>query len=291
MAISYAIAGVAAAVSAYMRPAGLVIIAPLAIWVIVDARWRSGGRRSWRAVGAFAMALIVILGPWFVRNGMQTGVYGFSSLSAYNSLNFNLPQYFSYRDKKPIETVRARLHAEIGNISDDDQMRLENSGLIKAVVWREIRPSLVGYAVFHVSKSANFFWSPGLKYAVMYIRGFFAPQPVEPWMPDKSLVNSVLDGRFRDAGAWLAGNAAYIPESIILVLMSVGAVYFAFAARDRRAVFLVLLIIFFGMLTSPLSNPEYRIPALPLIYLCGFSGLWLWHLGRRVRTAGSQLAG
>jgi hypothetical protein len=256
------------------------MLIPIGIWAAWRI-WKSSDKMVVaRASIAFLATAFVVVSPWYVRNGIRTGVYALSSLDAYNSINFNLPVYLSYKSdyKVSIEDVRTDLHHKIGDISDEAQMDLRNSPMIKSVVWQTIKPSLFGYALFHISKTVNFFLSPGLKFEVGFVQGLWQSQPdqADSWHPQTSLVNSMLDGRWRDVFSLIGHNLLYLPESLFLLVMFTAGIYWYWRMRRSDAAVLIFGLVFFlAILTSPISNPRYRMPVAPFIYFAGVAGVVL----------------
>jgi len=276
---TYTLAGIFFGLSALVRPSGLYMIIPIGVWFL----WRifksefKGARRKeiLHPVLIFCLAAFLVISPWFMRNGVRTGVYALSSLDAYNTINFNLPVYLSYKGeyKQSIVDIRTDLHKKIGNLSDEEQMDLRNSALIKEVVWETLSPNLFSYAFFHTTKSANFFFSPALKLDISFFQGFFEGGVGESWHPQTSFINSIIDGRIKDVFRSLYQNIFYLPESIFLLIMFLLGLYWYWSARKSDSVKLIFLVVFFlALLTSPITNPRYRIPVTPFIYLAGVAG-------------------
>lgn len=274
--VNYALAGIFYSLSAYIRPGGLYMAIPIGIWIAWRLFKNPNRKDILRYAGIFFLISFLLIYPWVARNGAKTGVYAFSSLDSYGSLNFNLPLYLSYKYeyKRSIEDIRADLHRQIGNISDEEQMDLKNRPLIKDVVWRTLKPNLFSYSIFHVGKSINFFFSPSLKHSIGSLKGFWEGQPQEPWRPEMSLANSLLDGRFMDVLSIFYRNILSIPESLFLLVMFVGGIYWYWnnMLKTDSVKLLFLMIFFLALLTSILSNHRYRVPVLPLMYIAGLAG-------------------
>ncbi|MEK7539483.1 MAG: glycosyltransferase family 39 protein [Patescibacteria group bacterium] len=271
---AFGMAGLFYGFSTLTRPSGLYMIIPIGLWFIWRLFHDQNKRILCMHIGIFCIITAIVLGPWYIRNGIRTGVYSLSSLEAYNTLNFNLPVYLSYESEYQlsIEDVRTELHNKIGNISDDEQLDLRNSPMIKKVVWNEIKPHLFGYAFFHISKSMNFFFSSSLKHNASILRGFWEGQPQEDWHTQTSLINSIIDGRLKDVMVWLYTNIIYFPENVFLVCLFLLGLYWSIVSKSSNARLLFCFILFLGILTSPITNPRYRAPIVPFIYFSGFMG-------------------
>ncbi len=274
---AFGMAGLFYGLSALTRPSGLYMIIPIGLWAIWALLYNQNKESSFRTrIGIFCLIAALVLTPWYIRNGIRTGVYSLSSLEAYNTLNFNLPVYLSYESgyKLSIEDVRTELHNKVGNISEEEQLDLRNSPMIKKVVWNELKPHLLDYTLFHISKSMNFFFSPGTKHDVSILRGFWEDENKthDYWHPQTSLINSIIDGRQGEVLSWLYANIIYLPESVFLVCLFLFGLYWSIISKSHNARLLFFCIVFLGLLTSPITNPRYRAPIVPFIYFSGFMG-------------------
>jgi 4-amino-4-deoxy-L-arabinose transferase-like glycosyltransferase len=271
--IGYIISGISFGLSVLTRPSGILLLVPLAIFMLWNlCHSKEKGSYLLNSVYMIA-ALFLVVSPWIIRNGVRTGVYKIASVDSYNAINFNVPQYFNYRYGTPIEGVRSSLHAQIGGLSDLEQRDIKNSAIIKAVVWNKMRGHLLDYAVFHVSKSFNFFFSSGLKFDLNFLSSFYEDSPSNlVWHPEKSLVNSVLGGNMRQALGLFKENAIYIPESVFLLLVFILGLYWTISMRSRSASLFFGLIVMLALVTGQLSNPRYRIPVIPFMYITAAAG-------------------
>lgn len=188
---------------------------------------------------------------------------------------FNLPVYLSYKDKKPIEEIRSELSAKMGGLSDFQMRDSRNGPLMRKIEWDILKPNLANYVFFHVSKSVNFFVAPGSKLAYGFLEGFWQGVTIDTWHPETSFVNSLIEFRFRDVLSIIYQNILYFPESLFLLAMFVFGLYWSLFSKTSAAKLLVGCIIFLGLLTSPITNPRYRVPVLPLVYIAGIAGIYL----------------
>jgi hypothetical protein len=278
---NYVIAGLFLGVSTLVRPSGYYMIIPIGLWMLWRIVKRGENAENRKYVFKLGVALVftaaIVVAPWYVRNGVRTGVYSLSSLEAINTIMFNMPMYLSYKSNytRSIDSIRADLYKKAGNLTEDDLMDAKNSAKIKEVVWAELRPNILSYGFFHMSKSINFFFSPGLKYETDTVKSFWQESEGKVWHPEKSLVNSFIDRRWKDVFMWAFHNLFYLPESLFLLAIFIGGLYWCIASRLSASFLIFGNILFLAVLTSPLSNPRYRVPVVPLMYLSGIIGLMM----------------
>lgn len=270
---SYAIAGLFFGATTLIRPSGIFMIVPIGGFILLKLLSEKNKKEIFAGIFFFGLLFFLTISPWYLRNGLRTGVYRLASVDAYNALNFNVPQYFNYKNGTAIEDIRSSLHSEIGNLSDAEQRDIRNSSLLRKVVLQKMNNNFIRYAFFHISKSANFLLSSGVKSEMSYLQGFWVSGSTgELWHPQTSLVNSILDGRIKDVGRWFYENLIYIPESLFLLAMLVLGIYWSIIEKSNYPKLFLGLIIMLALITGQLSNPRYRIPVLPFIYLSGMAG-------------------
>ena len=272
--MTWALAGFVLGLSALARPSGLYMSIPILIWITINFFKAQDRKQLLRQTGAFMLALLVIVSGWSLRNMVRTGIFGFSSLSAYNTL-FNIPVYLSYKDKTPVEESRKVLTEKVGGLNDFQKRDIRNSAIMEKVAWEVLKPNIVNYTFYHVSKSANFFFSPGTKLVSRFAEGFWEDQPHDTWHPETSFINSLIEGRWGDVFMIIYQNILFFPETLVLVLMFIGGLYWSLFSPLKQAKLIVGLILFLGLLTSPITNARYRVPVMPLIYFSGLSGIVL----------------
>lgn len=272
--LSYGLAGIFLGLSALVRPSGFYMVVPFGIWLIICLCKTNDRKHLLVQSGIFFLGLLIITLPWTIRNGVRTGVYEFSSLSTYNTM-FNIPVYLSYRDKRAIEDIRADLDKMMGGLTDTEKRDSRNGALMRKIEWNILKPSFLHYTFFHVSKSANFFFSPGLKLDANALKGFWEGQPIETWHPETSFMNSLIERRWNDVFRVIKQNMLYVPESIFLLLMFIFGLYWSLFSRFPAAKLIFGCVLFMGLLTSPITNPRYRAPITPFVYLSGIAGISL----------------
>ncbi|MES2216172.1 MAG: glycosyltransferase family 39 protein [Patescibacteria group bacterium] len=272
----WALAGFTLGLSALARPSGFYMSIPIGIWILIRL-WRVGkGNRKplLKKAVIFFVGLCLVVTTWTIRNGVRTSVYEFSSLSTYNTM-FNIPVYLSYKDKRSIEDIRADLDQKMGGLTDTEKRDSRNGPLMRKIEKDILLPNLPNYLFFHISKSINFFVAPGSKFAYGFLLGFWDGQPIDTWHPETSFVNSLIEGRWRDVGRVLYQNIVYFPESLFLLIMCAFGLYWSLFSRNPYAKLIFGMVVFLALLTSPITNPRYRVPVLPFIYFSGIAGITL----------------
>ena len=121
-------AGIVLGLATLIRPVGLVLLVPLALWMGITS-----DQKRLRAVALFVLSWFIIVLPWTLRNGYVFGVYAVSDVVERKLLLYDAPIYAgeqSGKDTKTmLEDVRARIAASTGKepreltLADRDAMR------------------------------------------------------------------------------------------------------------------------------------------------------------------------
>lgn len=197
-------------------------------------------RRWWKNAIVFGVAFVLVLSPWLVRNKIQTGVIGISSISAYNLLYYNIPPENGFAER-------------LSDISDQQARSLAYSAKLSHLAFSYIKAHPVSYMLHHLSGLPHFFFSSGAKY-------FF--------------VSGVKAFRSDHIPALLF----HLESFVWLVLLLVAFAGLIIRSGRRTILFGFMVIVwYFALVTGPVAVARYRLPASPFLFLLAVSG---YHLMR-----------
>lgn len=253
--------GLLLAVAVLTRPVGLVLILPFAGWVAALAE---PGRRC-RALGAFLVPVMVLVGGWQLRNGLVAGAYTPSHGPAKFLLLSRGADILSQRDGVPFAAARARLVHEIETATVPPGTRRESLYLARALELFRAHPGLL-------------LWTQ--------VR----------WLPELMLGTGAAGltarlGLAEPGGQTVSSMTLSAAAAIHLLLLYVGAGLalrdrLRSAGREQRAVAGLAALILALMLasTGPQGYSRLRIPFAPLLAVLagvGLSPLLEGRLGRQ----------
>lgn len=83
----------------YMRPIGLVLLAPVGIDMVIH----SVNKKAWRWLAIATLLPAVLIGPWVLRNGQTTGYYTFNSMGPMGMVHGRIGGMEAQRAGLPME--------------------------------------------------------------------------------------------------------------------------------------------------------------------------------------------
>lgn len=251
-------AGIMLGLAVLVRPIAIyavVIFLPSYFWI----HWSAMARKKILIASAvFLASAVAVISPWMIRNYAETGILGLSSVTAYNLYSYNVPGFLAWKGMSAAE-ARKTVLAETGK-SQAEARLLENSGAILAVMKRILLADPVRYAVYHWTNSMPFIASSGLSLYDSLNAGAYGHRLWAGNLPSRL--------RYAEDAAW------------ILVLALACAGLYVFLKKDRRAAPFFAIIMYFWLMTGPVADARYRLPAEPWLIILAV-GL-LWHISRRL---------
>ncbi len=277
--------GLLLAVATYIRPLTLYI--PLLfVCCYFLVYMRSGWGTIGKSMTAFMLVFWAVIIPWIYHNGTKSGVYTFSTIGTYNLVFFNASDF---------------LEKHFGNTSTEFltyQKQLDTIPMYNArpqKPWNEIvaLPKHVlamyprGYIAYHLSYLSVFFISSGARYDVQMIhypkvKAFFGLSEGIP-----SLLSEIKAHHFKGAFVTLSSQGVFTVERLLLCVLTLASLIAVFATRSPKVrnllLVLLLIILYFAVLTGPASIPRYRLPVDPLIFLLGLFALSRYYVMLKMR--------
>jgi 4-amino-4-deoxy-L-arabinose transferase-like glycosyltransferase len=228
------------ALGIYIRPIGMYL--PI---VLIGLSWlvRTLSFKQWLTKAVIMIGIIgVMVTPWFIRNHSITNVWGFSSVSAYNLLYYNAPQFLAHRTRETVADARDQLFSGIG-LTPETARGLESSKTVSHAAFAVIETHPISYTFYHLTAGLPFFYTSGLKTAAVFILGLAHT--------NYTLVKILF---LLESLSWLVFS--------ILALASLGQL------RYKKAILVFVCIIgYYFVLTGPVVYSRYRMPASPFIFI------------------------
>ncbi len=271
------------------RPIALYLFVPFLLDSLV---WYRGARRrqGWTRIGALALGVALSAGPWIVRNIVQGGPVGVSSIAENNLLHFRAAgAMVAYHREMTLEDAQAILDAEFARRLPPRATPREIAALQRELAF-EVLWNYKGSAILMTLEGLGQMLS-GSEFPWFSYRfwGVHSWQPsVSVALREKGLTAAleVLAGRGWTGAlhvllrAWEGG----LPWLLYLAAL-VGVPRAWKRPRLRRSMLLYLACVgvLLGLASGRDSCPRFRVPAAPcLALLAGFG------LGLPRRNSGSE---
>jgi 4-amino-4-deoxy-L-arabinose transferase-like glycosyltransferase len=238
----YLLAGVVISAAIYVRPVGIYtpfFLIPL-LYVVKKMHFKYFAQ----AAVLFVIPLIIFLTPWFVRNYIQEGKMGFSSVTSYNLFYYNVPQFIKFTDKIPESQTINRFLQE-SNLTVAEARMLRNKDILSSVALPYIKNNFIKYLAFHLYTSIK----GGAITSSLKASAIFMHQ--------------------------IKGNAQQEPERFIytlerlawLVVCILSLASLIFAKGQRLLLVCCICFLYFIITLGPVGYARYRMPASPFIFI------------------------
>jgi 4-amino-4-deoxy-L-arabinose transferase-like glycosyltransferase len=265
--------GVLLAGATLVRPIAFfspVILISFLIW-----QYRNPVERRWiiRSVGLFLIAFILVLTTWLVRNERISGHSKLSSLSAYNLFHYNVPEYIATKEGIDVSEAREQFESQISPEAKNNQRSLIHSSELSKVTTPFLREHFISYIFFHIFKTIPFFLASGTETTIDIYNSLFAAD-TNIQIVQQNLTSLLLHGNISGTIQALKQNIVVTIEQLVWALSLLFATVAVIVHREKIFVWLaVVLILYFAVLTGPVSYSRYRIPAEPFLISLAMLGL------------------
>jgi len=266
----------------YAAAAGAVLgaamlVRPIAIFLpILFAGylvWRAQSFKRGAALGIMlcAAAGVVVL-PWSLRNHALFGSYNISSVGAANLVLYNAPAYLAYNPSPSAVAAYERFKAAQDVLPREEGLSLARAPIFTAAFRDIIAGHELSYALFHVYKTIPFFVTDGLRDIVRLFGVDIGAMPNISTELSKGRVGAVFSYMVGGgSAAWLfvAGAAFWGAVVLLWLWLCVQALR---GRTERVWLFFAAVILYFALLTGPVSNARYRLPVEGLLLAAAAAG-------------------
>ena len=311
-ALRWGLAGFLLGLALMLRPIGefLLLVLPAAY---LYKEWLTGvhadGSRI-QALCAFVLGCALVIAPWMARNDAVFNSIELSPLGGHNLMTFDVRGFLAWRaladsahplpaflvlrhENDPVFAIVDRhIAADLSGITPKGQDTQSYEGTLAL---RYILQDPLRYLYFDLVNTLPFFFSSSFAsygQIVSQLRdntGFFAPVSL-------SLANSIGELRhphsIRTVLSAVGSLAPTVLEILWWLLVTAMACLGLFVRRrEFLIVILAGMVAYFALLTGPMSNSRYRIPAEPYLLILAATGLYGGQTAVREHIAGRRRTG
>jgi 4-amino-4-deoxy-L-arabinose transferase-like glycosyltransferase len=243
-------------------------------------------------MAAFCAGILLVLAPWSLRDHALYGVFDISATPYVNFAQYNLPLFYAYSHNVSLSEAYAIYNAPLISSSTTPVASLANKAIFQKQIQDTLRGHLFSYLRFHLIKTLPFFVTDGVRDMNRYVG-------LIPIPPDQTNFSDMLS-RGNIAGIvhyfispspnlWmlLAGSLPWI----LITALWLFELAYVFVKRPPEFWFVCIasgIILYFALLTGPVVEHRYRMPAAPFMLLLAVQGaLTLWHIFKTKNAAPS----
>lgn len=203
--------------------------------------------------------LLVVL-PWSLRNHKLFDSYNISSVGAVNLMLYNAPEFLKFNPTTEGKATYDRFMAEQETLSREQGLSLERAPMFTTGFREVIKGEEFSYAFFHLFKTVPFFLSDGLRDMVRLFGIDVGAMP--------NITTDFLEGRVGTVFFYVLGGGIAVWLFLlgvifwgVVTLLSCWLVIQSLRGRaDGVWMFFAIIVLYFALLTGPVSNARYRLP-------------------------------
>lgn len=255
-----ALCGLVCGVAMLVRPIAILLPLLYGLYIL----WQFSARRSLAAAALCVAAFVVVL-PWSVRNHQIFGSWNISSVGAANLVIYNAPEFVKFTNDQHGAAILEEFNKQQALLPKEESLSLARSGIFTSTFLSVIRGHELSYALFHIYKTIPFFLTDGLRDIVRLFNVDIGGLP--------NLSSALAAGDVRTIVSYFAGGGIGIllfgAGIIFWLCVTVCAAWLLYRAALGKAPRVWLLfaavVLYFAILTGPVSNARYRLPVEGLL--------------------------
>lgn len=246
-------------VSALIRPISIFFTAPFVASLAIGWWWKKVPlKRAVVASGVMVACFLIVIAPWIYRNYTVFGVPYLSSITAVQLYFYDAPAIYANAQNIDYEEARTALNKHIEevtgySVADNPIVYTELSELTPILKREGARLALADPWAFVETRAVQFF-------------KFFTRDGIRYWI--------------EHYGVDTYHGWALVPiifERILLLGFTVGFFWYAlmaFLKKNLAVTTLVVVVMYFAVLSGVMSSAGLRFPAEPLFLLIGTAGIF-----------------
>src|SRR3989344_1584242 len=281
--------GVLMGLATLVKPVGIYLPLAIIVAILLRTDWSFLIRRN--KIIFITLGFAVTVFPWLLRNKVVADSWNISSISAYNLAVYNLLSFASEIGDKP--AFQSQI-AEIEKKYKDDYVfdpadlvyspvltDLKHSRELNAISIPYIKSHFISYAKFHLTRAFGYFF---VKSSIIHALDYtpFARHNLEKWnlipAPDKlvDLFSVWKNSSMKEFIYQVKHNGILFFEKLLRFLMSLLMLIPLWKYRKNPiSISLWILVLYFAVLSGPVANARFRLPAEPMMMLLTVWGLIL----------------
>jgi 4-amino-4-deoxy-L-arabinose transferase-like glycosyltransferase len=267
--------GVLFAAATYVRPVSYYLVFPLAIGLVLVKG--KGSFKTWMAAAIFLLTSVSLISLWQIRNYVETGYSGFSSIVEKNLYFYQSAEISAEAQHISLEERQK----ELGYVNESSYlaehpeqrawMQSERLRFMKAESMRVLSQHPGLYARSHFAGVAVVAFTPGSA-ALLQLIGKY---PDAATMPHRILNEGVLGSLLRVIAGHSAVAVTMVGMEGFLLLVYMLAICGSISGRGDRVIVLTLVgICFYFLLISGGAQAvgRYRLPVMPILCVLAAGG-------------------
>jgi len=259
-----------------VRPIGQFLPIPIAVGLYL--LYRTKGKRLLQTITLFLIGVLLVVSPWMIRNYRIFHTPALSSVPAVSFVSYFAPLYYAHKTGDTFENAQHLFNSRVQENYHDLSFRsLGNVGKMNESVFRYIKEDTFGFARYYLIKTIPFYVTDGIR-NVGYTTRLIQSDGTPPNYSDY-LLSGDWQGLFRalrhvttPVALLIVGSGFW---SLVLFALCVGFIWGMIVERNQTRLFILssfLLVLYYAVLTGPVAEARYRMPAEPFMFILAVYG-------------------
>ncbi|MFZ2555908.1 MAG: glycosyltransferase family 39 protein [Minisyncoccia bacterium] len=265
-----------AAVSAGALLGIAILVRPIAMFLpILYVLYVLATIRPWKtSIISAALLCIVsaaVVFPWMYRNHQLFDSWNVSSVGSANLMLYNAPEFLKWNTNPDTQALLDSFREEQAALSREEALSLARSAVFTDTFREIIRGNEVSYIFFHFLKTAPFFLTDGLRDTVRLFGVDIGTMPnisTALMRGNVGLFITYVSTGGLAIALFIIGTGFW---GIITLLFGLETLRAAWRREWLPTIFLASLVVYFALLTGPVSNARYRVPVEGLMFFVALS--------------------
>lgn len=240
-------------------------------------------RKAFFAAAILFVSFSIVVFPWMYRNKRAYDLWFLSDVGVHNFYGYHVPMYLSYARGISERDARYIIDERLFEIKPNANPRfvtMRDSPAMARVAKEFILEAPISFSIFYAFKTLPFFVSEGV---TDILRDLHLSQ-MDPGNASDLVVRGDINGvvsLFRRGDRITLIFLAGVFLWSIINLFCIFGLFRGVVLKGRTRVAVLVfcaLILFFAVLSGPVSNARIRYPATPFFFLLAFFGLEVFFL-------------
>lgn len=261
-----------AGLATLVRPVSYIFPLLVALYVLIFSKIKINRRVIFSLV--YFIVLWTVLSPWILHNYFTYGTAKLTSQAGTNLLFCNVAATEAYRTGKPLEQVISELKTEAKRKKSDTVHNnpFVNEKNYKIIARKYIRENFVLYCRRHIMGIINMYSSVVTHhFAVIFSFGSGRVSITQDEGPN-------IFKRFADFiryKPFIEKLFSIIPATYLALnyLLAFAGSLILLLKKDRFAILLIMIVLYFSLITGVIGNARLRVPIVPFINISAAFGL------------------
>ncbi len=259
-----------------------ILVRPIAIFLplVYSAYLLAMGtfsRTSIIAASLLCTSSLLVIGPWMYRNHITFDSWSISSVGAANLMLYNAPEFLKWHSDEKSEALLDSFRNEQAALPREEALSLTRNSVFTETFREIIRGKELSYTFFHLVKTIPFFVTDGLRDTIRLFGvdvGAIPNISTALMRLDFPLLVTYVMGGGLAVTLFLVGTGFW---GVVTLLFGFETMRSIMRREWSSLLFLSALVVYFALLTGPVSNARYRVPIEGfLLFVAVMAAIW-WY--------------